>query len=140
MIYMYYFAGTVIHAAETRNHARRCTMRVYHSEKISPRLVLRHIYKRTHTESHSLLSESAAFRIGRERRYERFLSGVSASEMNGIQTIRIASHVGRVFARGDLLRKCYEYRDPPVPRGLCLLTLLVGFGGLNRAVLESEGR
>jgi hypothetical protein len=115
-------------------------MRVYHSEKISPRLVLRHIYKQTHTESHSLLFESATFRNRRERGYERFLSGVSVSEMNGIQTIRITSHMGRVFARGDLLRKCYEYLDLPMPRGLCLLTLLVGFGGLNRAVLESEGR
>jgi hypothetical protein len=80
------------------------------------------------------------FALGHERGYERFSSGVGASETNANQTIRIASHMGRVFARDGLLRKCDEYLDPPVPRGLCLLTLLVGFGGLNRAVLESEGR
>jgi hypothetical protein len=115
-------------------------MRIHDSENIPSCLVLRYVCKQTPIESCSLLFESAAFRVGYERGYERFLSGVSASELNAIQTSRIASHVGWVFARGDLLRDCYELLDPPVPCGLFLSTLLVKLGGLKRVVLESEGR
>jgi hypothetical protein len=115
-------------------------MRVYNSERVPTRLISWHVCKQIHMESRSLLFKSATFRIGRERGYERFLSCVSAPDLNAILTVRTASHMGRAIVRGDLLRDCYEYLDPPVPRGLCLLTLLASFGGLKTIVVESEGR
>jgi hypothetical protein len=81
-------------------------MRVYNSERVPTRLVLWHVCKQIHMESRSLLFKSATSRIGRERGYECFLSCVSAPGLNTILTVRIASHMERVIARGDLLRNC----------------------------------
>jgi hypothetical protein len=100
-------------------------MRVYDSERNLACLFLWHVCKQTHVESRSLLFENVTFRIGRQRGFDCFLSGVSASELNAIQTVRISSYVGRVLAYSDLMRNCYEYLDPPVPRGFRLLTYLI---------------
>jgi hypothetical protein len=113
-------------------------MRVYDSESNLACLFLWHVCKQTHVESRSLLFENVTFRIGRQRGFDSFLSGVSASELNAIQTVRISSYIGRVLAYGDLMRNCYKYLDPPVPRGFRLLNLLDSFGGLKRIVLEKS--